>query len=390
MTDSMRKLNLGWKVRLAAITAMAFTVSLLTAQAPSRFVGVITAISGNTLTLKTSTGQSYDVTVPASASISRIEPGQRDLSTATTIGLSDLGVGDRALVRLDPEAPSGQLQAIQIVAVKKSDVALKQEKEREDWQRNGVGGMVKSVDTATGVILLTSRVGGQTRTVTIHTSNATMLKRYAPGSEEYESALPAPITAIHPGDQLRARGTKNAEGTELQAEEVVSGSFRNISGRIDSINEADSSFTVKDLATKKQVTVRIAPQTHMRRLPDHMAQVLAARLKEGRSGHGQAYAVSSSAQGAGQRSWNGGRGEGGSEANGSDLQQMLNHAPLVQFSDLKKGDAIMLVSTEGKTEVTAITLLAGVEPLLESPDASRDLLSSWSMGTSAGATEATQ
>jgi len=41
---------------------------------------------------------------------------------------------------------------------------------------------------------------------------------------------------------------------------------------------------------------------------------------------------------------------------------------------------VMVVSTEGATEVTAITLLAGVEPLLEAPAASRDLLANWSVG----------
>jgi hypothetical protein len=57
------------------------------------------------------------------------------------------------------------------------------------------------------------------------------------------------------------------------------------------------------------------------------------------------------------------------------------------LADLKKGEAVMLVATEGASEVTAITLLAGVEPLLEAPAASQDLLSSWSMG-SGGAAEA--
>ena len=60
---------------------------------------------------------------------------------------------------------------------------------------------------------------------------------------------------------------------------------------------------------------------------------------------------------------------------------MLNRAPAIQFSDLQKGEAVMLVSTEGAGDVTAITLLAGVEPLLEAPAESRNLLSNWSMGS---------
>jgi hypothetical protein len=67
---------------------------------------------------------------------------------------------------------------------------------------------------------------------------------------------------------------------------------------------------------------------------------------------------------------------------------MLSRAPAIQFADLKKGDAVMLVSTNGVTEVTVITLWAGVEPLLEAPAASQDLLSNWSMNSGAGAAEA--
>ena len=58
---------------------------------------------------------------------------------------------------------------------------------------------------------------------------------------------------------------------------------------------------------------------------------------------------------------------------------MLSRAPAIQIADLKKGDAVMLVGTDGATEITAITLLAGVEPLLEAPAAS-NLLANWSMG----------
>ena len=42
----------------------------------------------------------------------------------------------------------------------------------------------------------------------------------------------------------------------------------------------------------------------------------------------------------------------------------------------------MLVATQGAADVTAITCVAGVEPLLEAP-ASQNLLANWSMGSSA-------
>lgn len=350
------------------------------AQAPARFVGAITAISGNTLTVKTDADGAHQVKVPATASLKRITPGEKNLSAAETILFSGLAVGDRALIKLDPDAPSGTEEALQIIAVKQADLASRQQKEREDWQRRGVGGLVKSVDPTTGVILLASGAGATARTITVHTTNATMFKRYAPGSVRFDAALPAPIGAIRTGDQVRARGTKNLDGTEIAAEEVVSGSFRNISGTIASIDAAASTLEIKDLATKKQVTVHITAEAQMRRLPDMMARMLAMRLKGGTSG-----GVTSTRNG-GSGSWGGGNSGVGNA--GGDSQQLLNHAPLIQLSDLKKGEAVMLVSTEGTSEVAAITLLTGVEPLLESPEASQNLLSSWSM--SAGESDVSQ
>jgi hypothetical protein len=426
---------------IALLAAAMLAAPMAWAQAPARFLGTITAISGTTLTLKTDAGQSYQVQVPAAAAIKRIAAGQKDLSTAEAIQFSDLAVGDRALVKLDPDAPAGTSQALQIVAIKQSDVAEKQRKDREDWQRNGVGGLVKSVDPAGGVIVLTSGSGATAKTITVNIAKATVLKRYATASVSYDAAQPAPIDAIHAGDQLRAHGTKNGDGTSIDAAEVVSGTFRNISGTLSSVDSAGSALVLKDLATKKQVTIHITADAQMRRLPDRMAAMLAARLKGtsggtgggfaggGQSGSGGAGSFSASSASPGSANpasansgsgaaprggggqWNGrngqaggapaggdstgGQGGGGGQASGGsqwsgggaggDPQQMLSRAPAIQIADLKKGDAVMLVSTDGTTDVTAITLLAGVEPLLEAPAAaSQSLLNNWSMGSGAG------
>ena len=58
----------------------------------------------------------------------------------------------------------------------------------------------------------------------------TVIRRYAPDSVKFDDAKPGTLDQIKPGDQLRARGTKNADGNELAAEEIVSGTFRNVAG----------------------------------------------------------------------------------------------------------------------------------------------------------------
>jgi len=374
-------------MRLSLLFALMVGTTALSAQAPSKIVGAITSINGSTVTVKSDAGDLRQVNVLETAVLKRIAPGEKDLSAAVAIQLSDLAIGDRVLVKLDPNAIGQTAQALQIIAIKQADVAQKQQKDRDDWQRRGVGGLVKSVDTAGGVIVLTSGAGATAKTITVHTTPATVLKRYAPASVRYDGAQPAPIDAIHAGDQLRARGVKNADGTEMAAEEVISGSFRNISGTVVSTDAASSTLVVKDLATKKQVTVHVTPDGQMRRLPDRMAQGLAARLKGTQTGAANAPAASAgNAQPAGGQPRTG-SGQWGGQG-GGDPQQMLSRAPAIQLGDLQKGEAVMLVSTDGTSDVTAITILAGVEPLLEAPAASRDLLANWSVGS--GAPDAAQ
>ena len=83
----------------------------------------------------------------------------------------------------------------------------------------------------------------------------------------------------------------------------------------------------------------------------------------------------------------GGPGAGGGR--GGDISQMLDNLPALPISELKPGDAIMVSTTQGTEagRVTAIMLLAGVEPLLTaSPTATRDIMSGWNLGGGGGDT----
>jgi hypothetical protein len=375
---------------LAATVLVGLLFSALQAGAQgaaTRFLGTISAISGDTLTVKPAQGDARQVEVPSTAQLERIEPGQTNLSAAVAMQFSDLAVGDRVLVNIDPNSTGSTPQAVRVVAIKAEDVVKKQQDETQAWQR-GVGGLVKSVDAAGGTIVLSSGAGAVARTVTIHVTQSTILKRYAPGSVNFAEAQAAPLSTIQPGDQMRVRGQKNGDGTEVTADEVVSGSFRNISGTIVSIDASSSTIVVKDLAAKKPVTVHMGAEVQMRKLSDRAAQFLAARLN-GKAGNGQAGQTGGAHNGqagvgqpgAGQGGSDQGNG-GGAQRGGGDPQQMLSRADVIHFSDLVKGEAVMLVSTQGANDVTAITVLAGVEPLLEAP-ASQDLLANWSMNSSA-------
>jgi len=113
---------------MALLSAATFAI----AQAPVRFVGTITAISGTTLTVKTDAGEAHQVDVPTTAVLKQIAPGEKDLSTAQVIEFNTLATGDRVLVRLDPKAPAGASVALQIIAIKQADLLAHLDNIRED------------------------------------------------------------------------------------------------------------------------------------------------------------------------------------------------------------------------------------------------------------------
>ena len=383
------------KTRGCAVPGVVALVVFLLAAAPGaraqvmRYLGSITVISGDTLTVKTDAGDVHQVQVPATASLKRIAPGEKDLSKAEPLDYSGLAVGDRVLVTLDPNVTGSLPQAARIIAIKQADVAQKQEAETAAWNQ-GVHGLVKSVDAASGVIVVTTRMGPITKDVTVNTTQATVLKRYAPGSVRFEEAQPTPITAIHTGDQLSARGTRNADGTAFAADGVITGSFRSIPGTVISIDTAASTVTVKDLSTKKSVTVRVAADVELRRLDDNVATRMAAGLKGNATGGRGPYGGpggpgGGGGAGGGPRTFSqtGGPGGGGAGPGRMDLESILDRAPQIQMGALKKGDAVMIVATEDASGLNAVKLLAGVEPLLEAPEAA-NLLSSWSLSSGEG------
>jgi hypothetical protein len=201
---------------------------------------------------------------------------------------------------------------------------------------------------------------------------------------KFDDAKASTLDQIKVGDQLRARGSRSADGSEWTAEEIVTGAFRNIAGTISSIDPSAGTITVADMITKKPVVVKISSESQVRKLPPQMAQAMAMRLKGGQTGAGQSSPQGGSAPDA-DRTANGRGAAGGRAAGGgADLQQLLGRVPAASLSDLQKGDAVMIVSTEGTASgaVTAITLVSGVEPILQaSPNGSAQgmILPPWSL-----------
>lgn len=326
-------------------------------------LGSIRKITGAEFSLVTDEGSELLVKVRPDARILRLAPGQTDLNGAVLIQLTDLQVGDRVLVRGKLADDGVAVSAAAVIVMKQQDIARMKQQELLDWQKRGVGGVVKKVDAKPGNGSITLLVGG--KTMEVSTTPTTTFKRYAPESVKWEDATDSSLEQIHPGDQLRAKGNRNEDGTQLVAEAIVAGTFRNIAGLVTAVDATQSTLTVQDLATKKPVSIKITADSQMKKLPPLLAQGLAMRIKN----------VAPPARPG---------TPAGARALGGDLNLLLARLPAASLSDLHKGEAVMIVSTQGSADrqPVAITLLGGVEPILTaSPSGAGTFLTPWSLAS---------
>ena len=356
------KAKKGTFVAAMAVLSAAICAFGQTAPAPNRaqLSGTVASVNADAkqISIKSDKGDDVAVATTDRTLILRIPPGETDPKKGSKIALSALSAGDRAVVIGPAPTDPKTWTATAVLIMSKSDVASLQQKDQDDWKKRGTTGTVTAIDAAAKTVTIKSG----SHTYTVQPSEKTSYNRYSPDSAQFADAKPSSFEEIKTGDQLRVLGNKNGDGTVISAEKIVSGTFRQIAATITAINPQTGELSVKDLATKKPLTIKIDSASTMRKLPEPAARMLARRYAPGAP--------------TGEAAGRGGRG-------GGDVGQMLDNLPAMPLSELKPGDAIMVSTTQGSDpgRVTAITLLAGVEPLLTaSPTATRDIMSGWNLG----------
>ena len=170
----------GEKLGFAGITiaGVLLLVSVASAQAPVvKVVGTVKSVSRNSVVLTTNSGE-QSITFAHAARIVRAVPGQTDLKTATPIAVSDIQVEDRVFAR-GQAGEGNSLVVSSAIVMKQSDIADKQQRERDEW-RKGVGGIVKEVDAAANTISIANAMVASGKPIVIHVSSETTIRRYAP------------------------------------------------------------------------------------------------------------------------------------------------------------------------------------------------------------------
>jgi hypothetical protein len=370
--------------------------------AKSRYVstiGEVVSIDAGAKQIKVKTDKGEEIAIPLQDQTSylRMPPGEKELSKATRIELKDVSVGDRVLARTRPAEGGAMSPAASVILMTKSDLAEFHEKSRDEWEKRGTVGTVASLDPSAKTVTITVPNGltpKDTKNIVVDAAGKVVFRRYAPGSAKFQDAQPSTFDAIKIGDRVRVLGDKNADGSQIKAEEIVAGTFRTLAATIISIDPATNSMKVNNLAVKKgpPVTVKVNADTSLKRLPPRMSMMLARLQNGGASGApgaegGGAGGGAGAGRGpggpGGPGGAGGGGGRGGMGGGPANLPKMIESLPQIPLAELKPGDALVISAVAGNdaSELTAITAIAGVEAILTAPSKGGSAISgNWNFG----------
>jgi len=311
--------------------------------ARNRVLGEVTTIDApqKQLSLKTADGKQTTVTVNDNTVYRRVPPGEINLEKAASISLEAIAVGDRVLVQ-------GKLDesfiARAVIVMSKTEVAEKHARDREAWLKRGVSGVITALNPEKKDITLRTSLGASSNnTITVAADGGTF-RRYS-GSVKFKDARISSFAELKVGDQLRALGEKNADGTRYVAQEIVSGTFRTIAGKIISVDPATREVKITDAQTQKPLSVVVIDDSMLRRLSPDLVKLLI-----------QISSKSSSSSGSES-----------STGNQTDLQDRVEKSSVITLTDLKPGDAILVssITDADPSRITAVLLAAGVEELVK-------------------------
>ncbi len=291
-------------------------------------------VSAMQIGVKSDTGEPAYFTVGPLTEVVQVPPGERDLSKAKPAKITDLGRGDRVLVSF----VTGLSDARRIVWISATDIEARNAAERLDWQKRGISGTVTAREGNEIALEIRSMLGvGKT---TLVVTDTTKIRRYSPDSVSFTDALPSTLDAIAKGDQVKTRGTRNAEG-KLVADDIVFGTFATKMGQVESIDLTAHTIRLRDLASKQEVTVKVTAASQIKMLPDPK-EMTVVRTPAG----------SHSAPPSGA---------------GFDIGKTIAQLPAGKLEDVKAGSTLIVTSTVGAhpDEITAIMVMANADGLVQ-------------------------
>jgi hypothetical protein len=331
--------------------------------------GEVTSVSDGKIVLQTKDG-AIELVLSDKTEYKRVPPETPVLKAAVASNLSEICVGDKLLVTGLVAADKKTIPAKAIYLITKADISQKQTKEQDEWRTRGIAGRVTAFNPQTNVLTVSVRGFAGEKIVLVTPNKNAQFYRYAPDSVKFSEAKKSVVSDIEIGDAIRAVGDKNADGSTITAEKIISGAFKTVGGTITAINTEKNEITITDFQTKKPVTIIVSDASVLKQFPAEMAQKMAqfqggggqGSFRPPTQGNGQTPQQTPPTQG--QTTPNV-MGQGGMRGGGID--EMIERFPTVKITDLKVGEMIAVSSTKSAdpSRIKAIKLLSGVEPFIK-------------------------
>lgn len=352
--------------RSEILTAIIFSMLISAAafgQTPAGVVknslvpGDVVSIEPGKIVFTTKDGE-LAATLSDKTEFKKVPPDNRKMSAAVRAEFSDIGVGDKIVVSGIIADDKKTLPARTVYLMSKSELVQHQAKDLERWTKRGISGRITAVNPDTKQITMEVRGLGAATSVVLTPKDQVKFLRYAPNSIAYSEAVASKISDISAGDMIRAVGDRSSDGASFAAEEIVTGAFQTHAGTVKSVDAEKNEVVITELQSKKDVTVSLGSASVLKKFPEQMAQMMAARQGGGAGGPGGQMRM---------RPANGmGGGPGGPGGPRGGIDDMLERFPNITAADLKPGEMIAISSSKTATldRITAIKLLAGVEPFI--------------------------
>ena len=270
------------RLALAAVTSLAIAplAHAQTQPAPAtRYLGTVTAISGDTLTVKTDAGQVNTVEIPVHRATEADHAG-------TDRSEQSRGTRFRQHRRRRPCAgqPRSQCNRRNAAGARASSPSSRPMSPRNSRRkpRSGPGrawpGEERRCRGRRHSSEYARRSGNKSSRREYHAGDGAQTLRAGIGALRSGAAC-ADYAPFNPATSCGRAEQKALTELRSRPTELFQAASCSIAGTILSTDATASTVTVKDLATKKPVTVHITADAQLRRLDETMAAILAARLK---------------------------------------------------------------------------------------------------------------
>lgn len=340
---------------------------------PNLAGGDVVSVEGTKIVIKTKDGE-IAALISDKTEFKRVPPENPSLKAAVAADISAIGEGDKVLVTGMVAEDRKTIPAKTLYLITKSSISDRNKKESEEWRTRGVAGKIVTYNPQTNAITVSVRTLMGDRNITVIPKEKAEYLRYSQDSVRFSDAKKSSFSEIEPGDNIRALGDKNADGSEVRAEKIVTGAFRTVVGNVTAVNSETGEVVIADIQTKKPVTITIPATATLQNFPPEMAQRFAmfpgGGAGAGTSGAGGGFRPPQGGQGgvAPQSAPQGQAPQGGGMrmAGGPAIDDILERLPKINVADLKVGDMIAVSSTKtvDPSKIRAIKLVSGVEPLI--------------------------